>query len=398
MRHRKGGPHPTVRCAEASGDGPDRSTLPATGTDTGLYGMDSPSHWMQRALQLARRGADGAAPNPLVGAVLIRNGQVLAEGWHKAAGGPHAEVECLKAFGDGPVPDDAVMFVSLEPCSHHGRTPPCCDLLIQRGVKRVMVAHQDPFPQVAGRGIERLRAAGVEVTLGLEEAEARWTNRRFLTSVGQGRPYVILKWARSADGFLDQHPRSGRGVQRISSPASDVLVHRWRGEEQAIAVGSRTVLNDDPSLTVRHVAGRSPLRVVLDRDGITPAASKVYHGDTPTLLFTAVRRPTLKVEQVIIPPVGDLLENLLAELHRRHIRSLFVEGGATLLRHFLERGIWDEARVIHGRPLFGQGTPAPVLPAAPARSFTAGEDHIHLHINTASPAHAGGPPPSSWPW
>lgn len=352
---------------------------------------------MQRALQLARLGAGGVAPNPLVGAVLVQDDRILAEGWHKAHGGPHAEVECLRAFGHGPVPADATMYVTLEPCAHHGRTPPCADLLIARGVKRVVVAHADPFPQVARRGVQRLRDAGIEVIVGVEEAEARWTNRRFLMSVQHGRPYIILKWARSADGFLDRHPRDGRSVQRISSPVTDVRVHQWRSEEQAIVVGSRTVVNDDPALTVRHVAGRSPLRVVLDRDGRTPAGSQVYNGDAPTLLFTGTPRTDVQAEQYIMGLLDDPLQHILQELHRRQVRSVLVEGGGELLRHFIAHDLWDEARVIHGTPVFEQGTPAPALPLVPVRSTASGNDHIHTYLNTASPLHGDAPHPA-WPW
>ena len=349
------------------------------------------AHIMERCLQLARLGAASAAPNPMVGAVLARHGTILAEGWHHAAGRPHAEVECLNAFGDGPVPEDAVLYVNLEPCAHQGRTPPCADLVIARGVRHVVVAHADPFPQVAGRGIERLRASGLRVDVGVREAEARWTNRRFLTSVEQGRPYIVLKWARTSDGFLDRHPREGRGVHRISSSASNVLVHRWRSEEQAILVGGRTVENDDPALTVRHVEGRQPLRVVLDRADRTPAASLVYDGSVPTLLFTAHPRTDVRVEQVITPLDADPLNTLLGELHRRNIRSVLVEGGATLLGHFLRRGLWDEVRVITGAVTFGAGTPAPSMPQAPARCIRVGNDRVELWVH-------GHNPEDAWCW
>jgi diaminohydroxyphosphoribosylaminopyrimidine deaminase/5-amino-6-(5-phosphoribosylamino)uracil reductase len=359
--------------------------------------MNTTSIPMRRALHLARLGAGGVAPNPLVGAVLMQGDRILAEGWHKAAGEAHAEVECLRQFGDGPVPSDATLHVTLEPCSHHGRTPPCADLLIVRGIRHVVVAHADPFPEVAGRGMERLRAAGIRVEVGDGEAEARWINRRFLTAVQQHRPYIVLKWARSADGFLDRHPRGERDVQRISQPDTDTLVHRWRSEEAAILVGSRTVLNDDPALTVRHVHGRSPLRVVLDRGGIAPAHSKVYDGSAPKLLFTGASRGHLRVEQHLLNGSEPPLPALLHELHRRSIRSLIVEGGATLLKAFLEQGLWDEARVIQGTPLFLKGTPAPVLENLPLRSSTIATDRVHYHLNPHSPAH-GGPPLPAWPW
>lgn len=341
---------------------------------------------MQRCLDLARKAAGTAAPNPLVGAVLVRNGALLAEGWHQAAGGPHAEVACLRAFGDGQIPDDAILYVNLEPCAHHGRTPPCADLLIARGVKQVVVGQRDPFPQVAGKGIQRLVDAGVQVTENVLLDECRWVQRRFLTSIEQGRPYVILKWARSADGLLDRYPRTERGVQRISSPTTDVLVHRWRSEEQAIVVGSRTVVNDDPSLTVRHVEGRQPLRVVVDRKGITPASSRVFTDGLPTLLFTAHQRVDLPVEQVLLDAEVDPLTAVLSALQGRSIRSVLVEGGAELLGHFLHEGLWDEARVIHGNVVFGSGTPAPRMSGTPVLSRAYGDDRIALFVKEHNPA------------
>lgn len=348
---------------------------------------------MQRCIQLARNGAGSVLPNPLVGAVLVQGDRVLAEGWHRAVGGPHAEVECLRAFGESPVPADAVMAVSLEPCVHHGRTPPCTELLIARGVCTVVVGCLDPNPLVAGKGIERLRAAGIAVRTGVREAECRWLDRRFITAFERERPYIVLKWARSIDGFLDRSGlREGRGPQRISSPVTDVLVHRWRSEEAAILVGARTVVNDDPYLTVRHVSGRDPLRVVLDRQGITPATSHVYDGDPPTLLITSARRAGIAAEQHLIGPGEDPLDAALRELHRREVRSVLVEGGGELLGHFIRRGLWDEARVITGTVTFGAGTPAPVLPLAPCRSFAGGDaDRIDLFTRTDSPDDA-------WAW
>lgn len=348
--------------------------------------MPDHAHWMERCLQLARLGASSAAPNPMVGCVLVQGDRLLAEGWHHRAGEPHAEVNCLRAFGNGPVPSDAVLYVNLEPCNHHGRTPPCTELIIERGVKHMVIAHADPFPAVSGKGIERLRSAGVAVTVGIEEAHARWTNRRFLASIEQGRPYIVLKWAQSADGFLDKHPRGDGGVQRISDPATDVLVHQWRSEEQAILVGSRTVVNDDPRLDVRHVEGRSPLRVVMDRECKTPAGSHVFDDTKPTLLFTSRVRPGLLVEQYVLGLIDDPIDHVLTELHRRSVRSLLVEGGAELLGHFIERGLWDEARVISAPVQFLSGTPAPIIGKAPVRSLASGPDAIDFHAHHQDPA------------
>ncbi|MEZ4738143.1 MAG: bifunctional diaminohydroxyphosphoribosylaminopyrimidine deaminase/5-amino-6-(5-phosphoribosylamino)uracil reductase RibD [Flavobacteriales bacterium] len=341
--------------------------------------------WMRRCLELARLGAGHTAPNPMVGSVLVQQGRMLAEGWHHAAGSPHAEVECLRAFGDGPVPADAVLYVNLEPCAHHGRTPPCAELLIQRGVEHVVVGIRDPFPAVAGKGIAMLRDAGVQVTENILVEECRWAQRRFLTSITLGRPFIILKWARSADGFLDRHPRRERAVQRISGPATDVLVHTWRAHEQAILVGSRTVLNDDPSLSVRHVHGKQPIRIVLDRKGITPATSKVYDNATTGILFTEEVRPGLPIEQVLIATTEDPIDRILHELHRRSVRSVLIEGGAELHQHFMDRGLWDELRVIIGKVEFAQGTRAPETRGTAIRMATCGKDRIDQFVNASSP-------------
>ena len=329
----------------------------------------------------------------MVGAVLVQNDRIMAEGWHRSYGGPHAEVECLRSV-DGEVPRDAILYVNLEPCAHHGKTPPCADLLIERGVRNVVIGMKDPFPEVAGKGIERLKAAGVDVITGIEDDQCRWQQRKFITSIEKERPYIILKWARSADGFLDRHPRSERMVQRISNTPSNILVHRWRSKEQAIMVGSNTVMNDDPKLSVRLVEGRQPLRVILDRKATAPARSHVFDGTTPTLLFVEKFRPDLKAGDQVVIGNDDPLDEVIAELHQRNIRSVLVEGGATLLNAFLEKGLWDEARVITGRPYFRSGTRAPFGLPEPIRSMDLAGDRLDLHIN---PEQQIDPDPS-WHW
>ncbi len=333
---------------------------------------------MQRCLVLAHHGRGHVAPNPMVGAVLVRNDQVLAEGWHGRFGGPHAEVECLRAFGEERVPEDAVLYVNLEPCSHHGKTPPCSDLVIARGVSRVVIGQRDPFPEVAGKGIAALRAAGVQVEEEGLEGACRWLQRRFNTLHERKRPHVVLKWARTMDGFIDHGPRAGRGVQRITGPAADTLVHRWRSEEMAIMVGARTVIADDPSLTTRLVAGPSPIRVVLDRNNSIPLDSRVLDGSVRTLLFTGAERTIGTVEEVRIAADEEALPQVLAALAERRIHSVLVEGGAELLGHFIRQGLWDEARVLTGRAHAGRGTPAPVLAADRAGLWTIGGDRLEI--------------------
>ncbi|MEO8066590.1 MAG: bifunctional diaminohydroxyphosphoribosylaminopyrimidine deaminase/5-amino-6-(5-phosphoribosylamino)uracil reductase RibD [Flavobacteriales bacterium] len=351
--------------------------------------MNMDEYWMQRCLQLAVNGSRSTAPNPMVGAVLIGTDGMLAEGWHREHGGPHAEVECLRAFGDGPIPDDATLYVNLEPCAHHGLTPPCIDLLIARGVKSLVVGCADPNPLTKElKGVARAREAGMRLREGVLRDECRWINRRFVTSMEERRPYVILKWAQSADGFLDQHPRDARRVQRITSSATDALVHTWRAEEQAILVGSRTALNDDPQLSVRHVDGRPPLRIVIDRNAIVPADSQLFNASAPTLIVTNTRRTDVHCDQIIVTIGNDPIEALFGELQRRSIRSLLVEGGAELLDHFIRSARWDEARVITGTPVFGKGTKAPMLESRPVHLAKCDSDDIAFHVRVPAPTAA----------
>jgi diaminohydroxyphosphoribosylaminopyrimidine deaminase / 5-amino-6-(5-phosphoribosylamino)uracil reductase len=352
--------------------------------------MPDHDRWMHRCLELARLGAGGTAPNPMVGAVLVQGDRVLAEGWHKQAGGPHAEVECLREFGPDKIPADAVLYVNLEPCSHQGRTPPCADLLIAREVKHVVVGCVDPNPLVQGEGIARARARGINVVTDVLHDECRWLNRRFIHHFEAGRPYVILKWARSVDGFLDDHGKSAR----ISSPATDVLVHQWRSEEQAILVGSLTVLNDDPALTVRHVDGRNPLRVVLDRMNRTPSTARFLDDSAATLLVTNERRLDIRTEQLVIREGEDPLPALLAGLKSRGIISVIVEGGAELLGHFIRLDLWDEARVITGAMRSSAGTMSPMIAGTPVRSLALDNDTIDFFVNIANQP----TPQRTWHW
>lgn len=348
--------------------------------------MSSDERWMQRCIQLALNGSGRVAPNPMVGAILMSNERVLAEGWHGFHGGAHAEVNCLRAFGNGSVPEDATLYVNLEPCAHHGLTPPCIDLLIERKVKNLVVGCVDPNPLTKGIGIARAREAGMRVRVDIRHDDCRWLNRRFITSFEKRRPYVVLKWAQSNDGYLDRHPRVERNVQRISSASTDVLVHRWRSEEQAILVGSRTAINDNPRLNIRHTVGRSPLRVVIDRKGSIPSDSQVFDGSAPTLLLSAVVRKELQCDQAVLRSEDDPLTVLFSELNCRSVRSVLVEGGSELLGHFIHSDRWDEARVITTKSVFGNGTKAPLLANPRAHVATLANDRVAFHLRTPTAA------------
>ena len=292
--------------------------------------------YISRCLQLARLGEYYVAPNPMVGAVLVRHhtdgDEILGEGWHEQYGGPHAEPNCIrKAEENHPEGIDykqCTLYVSLEPCSHYGKTPPCAELIIRKGIGRVIVGTLDPNPQVAGRGIRMMREAGIEVLVGVLEKECRELNKRFFCLQEKHRPYVILKWAETADGYIDQVRDGGQPVT-ISTPLIKQLVHQQRAENMAIMVGTRTVLMDNPRLLTTHWSGRNPIRITLDRHGVLSPDSRIFSDDAPTIVY---REDT------------DWLF-VVHDLAKRNIHSVLVEGGSALLQHILDTGVYDEVHI-----------------------------------------------------
>lgn len=308
---------------------------------------------MSRALQLARRGAGYVSPNPMVGAVVVCNGRIIGEGYHRRYGEAHAEVNAINSVADSALLSRSTVYVTLEPCAHYGKTSPCAALLVRCGVKRVVIGCTDPFTKVAGRGIAMLREAGIEVTTGVLEKECRELNRVFMTAHTLGRPYVMLKWAMSSDGYLDRKRDAAEPAQKFSTELTSAAVHRLRGLFDAVAVGAGTVNADNPRLTVRSYAGRSPRRVILDRHGIAREDGAVFCPDT--IYFCEKSRGGLPegVEQI----TGSLTsDEMLRELYRCGITSLMVEGGASVIAGFIASGLWDEARVeINPMRLGGEG-------------------------------------------
>ena len=345
--------------------------------------------WMAHAFQLAGRGTIGTAPNPRVGCVVVHNGSLLSEGWHTQVGGPHAEAAALQALPPGVDAGGATAYVTLEPCSHHGRTPPCSDALIAAGVDRCVVAMQDPNPQVAGRGLQRMRDAGIAVAVFDSCAEGRWLNRRFLSAMERGRPWVVLKCAVSADGFMDPPRTSGqRGSLPITAPALRKLTHFWRAEEGAILVGAGTVVTDDPALDVREAVGPTPLPVVLDPRGRTAPDAKVYASDAGSLVLGGPKGLRSPAQQVMIPENTSAITAAMQALQARDIRSVLVEGGRETLQRFMEAGLWDEIRVATSNRLTGGGLPAPVWPgpeeALLRGAHPFGADHVRYWVNRSS--------------
>ena len=341
--------------------------------------------YMQRCLQLARCGAGSTSPNPMVGAVIVCDGRIIGEGYHIRAGEPHAEVNAVNSVPceERPLLGRSTIYVSLEPCSHYGKTPPCCDLIISCGIPRVVIGALDTNRNVNGAGIERMRAAGVEVVVGVLEEECRRLNKAFFSVHENGRPWVTLKWAQSADGFIDLLRDSGSAV-KISTPVSQVAVHKLRAQHDAILVGRHTALLDNPSLDIRHWSGRSPLRLVIDKNGTLPADLKMFDGAQRTVVYTACEKDGKfgkNVEQVELDFNEPLLPQVLLHLGSMKIGSLLVEGGATVLQSFINASLWDEARVEVNRSLnLGDGVVAPTLAgfSPDGKEMVAGNEILHF--------------------
>lgn len=323
--------------------------------------------YMRRCLELARLGAGHVAPNPMVGSVIVHQGRIVGEGYHQQYGGPHAEVHAIRSVHQPELLREACLYVNLEPCAHFGKTPPCSDLIVQMGIPRVVIGCIDTYAQVAGKGIERMRRAGIEVVVGVLETDSRELNRRFFTYHAQQRPYIILKWAQSRDGYLD-YPRTDTQSPPawITNEMARSLVHKWRTEEAAFLVGTRTAQLDNPQLNVRAWHGPAPLRITLDQDHSLPATLHLFDGSQSTLVFHAQQpTPNYPVEWAQVPFDEHLLPQMLQQLHQRGIQSLVVEGGERMLNTFIDAGLWDEARIFVGPPIFGGGTKAPILPGQP---------------------------------
>ena len=317
--------------------------------------------FMRRCLQLARCGEAGAPPNPMVGAVVVSNGRIIGEGYHRRCGGPHAEVNAINSVKERDLLRRSTIYVSLEPCAHYGKTPPCADLIIETGIRRVVIGCTDPFAKVNGLGIRKLQEAGLEVQVGVLEEECRELNRRFFTFHEKHRPWIILKWAQSEDGIMGASPSPSKGgvtcsdktsspLERVgerlvfSTPLTQTLVHRLRARSGAILVGTNTALQDNPTLTTRLWPGPNPLRLTIDRRGILPSTLHLKDNSTPTIIYT-----------------HESIEEILADLYQRGIQSLLVEGGAKLLQNFIDAGLWDEARIETAPINLGEGVQAPTL-------------------------------------
>lgn len=320
--------------------------------------MTSDELYMQRAFELARLGKGNVSPNPLVGCVIVHDGRIIGEGWHQHYGEAHAEVNAIHSVQDKNLLKQSTIYVNLEPCSHTGKTPPCADLLIQSSVKKVVIANEDSNPLVAGKGIKKLQEAGMEVITGILEKQGRELNQRFFTFIEHERPYIILKWAQTADEFIARENYESRW---ISNEFSRQLVHRWRSEEDAVLIGTKTAAHDNPHLNVRDWSGRNPVRIVIDRFLRLPQTLHLFDKSQKTIIYNLLKHEEHENLIYIRLDEVDFLDRLIKDLFKRKIQSIIIEGGALTLNLFIQSGMWDEARVFKSTRSFGSGIEAPIL-------------------------------------
>jgi diaminohydroxyphosphoribosylaminopyrimidine deaminase/5-amino-6-(5-phosphoribosylamino)uracil reductase len=334
--------------------------------------------FMRRALELAEWGRGHVSPNPMVGCVIVHEGKIIGEGYHQNYGEPHAEVNAVRSVENQELLQESTAYVTLEPCAHWGKTPPCANLLVENRLKKVVIATFDSNPLVGGKGIEILKNAGIEVVIAVLEKEARWQNRRFFTQIEKQRPYIILKWAHTQDGFVAKEDFSSKW---ISGTQSRQLVHKWRAEEDAILVGKNTALHDNPSLTVRDWVGKNPLRIVLDSKLELPEDLTLFDGNTPTICYNSRMSESQKNLEFVNLGPDFSIEDILKDLHNRKIQSLIVEGGNSVLSQFLKNRLWDEARVFTGKAKFEKGIQAPFLNQNPTETLSIGEDILNIYYH-----------------
>jgi diaminohydroxyphosphoribosylaminopyrimidine deaminase/5-amino-6-(5-phosphoribosylamino)uracil reductase len=340
---------------------------------------------MKQCLLLAVKGLGHVAPNPMVGCVIIHKGKVTGDGYHQQYGGPHAEVNAINSVADKSLLSESTLFVNLEPCSHRGKTPPCVDLLIEHKIKKVVIGCVDTNALVAGKGITKLKKAGIEVVLDVLKEECRELNKRFFTFHEKKRPYIILKWARTKDDFISKNQPFKKEENWITTEESKKLVHQWRGQEQAIMIGTNTAVLDNPELTVRLAGGKNPLRVVIDENLTIPFSNHIFSEETETLVFTSLNAQDRNhVSYSKTDFSKNILPHVMQVLHERKITSVIVEGGAHLLTSLIEDNLWDEARIFTGDKFFQSGLKSPLIKGKEISTGLFGGDELLVLKNISS--------------
>jgi diaminohydroxyphosphoribosylaminopyrimidine deaminase/5-amino-6-(5-phosphoribosylamino)uracil reductase len=337
--------------------------------------------YMKRCFELAALASGNVSPNPLVGALVVHNGKVISEGYHKQYGCPHAEVNAIDSVEDKSLLKHSTLYVNLEPCCHYGKTPPCTKLIIESQIPKVVIANKDINIKVGGKGIKALQDGGIEVVSGVLEEQGLLLNRRFFCFHQKQRPYIILKWAQTKDGFMDEDRVKSNKSQWITNDILRVWVHKQRTEEGAILVGAKTIINDNPQLNVRYFAGRNPLRITIDNDLTLAKHYNIFDNSQSTLIFNSIKNDQCgKTKYIKLSDSDQIIKQILSYLYLLGINSLIVEGGKKTLNRFIEQNLWDEATVLVGDKSFHQGLLAPVLPKAYSSSKF-GSDEIHFYYN-----------------
>lgn len=348
--------------------------------------MNINDKYMKRALQLAARGRGYTSPNPMVGAVIVHNDTIIGEGYHRRCGEPHAEVNAVNSVTDKELLKDSTIYVTLEPCSHYGKTPPCAQLIIDSNIPRVVIGCLDPFEKVSGRGVKMLQEHGIEVVTGVLEAECKSLNSRFMTAHTLRRPWVTLKWAQSSDMFMDHKRDKNAAAARFSTPLTSALTHRLRSLHDGIIAASGTIIADNPSLNVRLFDGNSPRVIALDRRGLIPADAAIFNADKPVIYVSAAKRQDLHNAEIIEVSPDATIADYLNALYNHGITSVLVEGGATLLQQFIDSRLWDIARVeTHPEALGENGSvSSPVLGLTPIKNYSIDGNSIDIYSQNST--------------
>lgn len=321
--------------------------------------MKNKAFFMQECITLANKGIGMVSPNPLVGSVIVYKNRIIGEGYHEKYGYNHAEVNAINSVKDISLLKYSTLYVNLEPCSHYGKTPPCSNLIIENNISQVVVGCVDTFSKVSGKGIVKLREAGIDVTVGILEKESKKLNKRFFTFHSKKRPYIILKWAESKDHFIA--PKAQAEPFWMTSSESKLLVHQWRAEEDSILVGRITAEKDNPDLTVRKIEGNNPIRIIIDRNLQLSKDLNLFNSESKTIIFNTIKTEEIDSNYFIKVDFNNLINNIISELYKRKVHSVIIEGGTKTLQSFIDINMWDEARIFTTKKILKQGIKAPTI-------------------------------------
>ena len=341
--------------------------------------MQNDEFFLKKCIKIARLGIGSVSPNPMVGSVIVYKGEVIGEGYHEKYGSDHAEVNAINSVKDKSLLSKSTLYVNLEPCSHFGKTPPCSDLIIKYKIPKVVIGCVDTYSEVSGTGIEKMRNAGIDVKVGIMEKESRELNKRFFTLHDKKRPYIILKWAESKDGFIA--PKNQTEPFWMTSNKSKKLVHKWRSEEDSILVGRITAEKDNPSLTVREVSGVNPIRLVIDKDLKLSKNLNLFNSESKTIIFNKMKSDNSSKNNYIKINFNDMINSVLKELYKQKNQSVIVEGGTTTLQSFIEENIWDEARIFTTDKKLENGVKSPIIKGKKISEIEIDTDCLKIILN-----------------